>query len=128
MEILLNNGADPNINMVKLIPHPRITKVTHRNSENILQKLKLLLEFKTSKKQQLKDTAQKYLTLWNDPDWVKGNFNCLNRPTWHMIRPLTMEEIEEMGENKQFLIDAIKLIEEYEKREAQEKEDQILPF
>lgn len=130
MIIVLNHGTDHNdAAIIDLIPHPRYIKVTHENSENILQKLKLVLERKSSKKQKIKERAQEYLSLWNDPCWATGNFNCLNCPIWHKLREqLTMQEIEEMEENKQFLIDAIKLIEHYEKLEIQEKEDQILPF
>jgi hypothetical protein len=128
MKVLLNNGADHNNdNIIGLIPHPRYSKITNKDSENALEKLKLVLELKTSKKQKLNDTARKFISFLNE--WSIGDFNCLNCPTWHRLgEPITMQEIEEIEENKQFLIDAITLIEDYEKMEAEEKENQILPF
>lgn len=125
MKVLLNNGASPDhALMLDLAPH----QISNIDSKNLLGKIYLVLEFKTQNRQLLKEKVQGLLELWRNSEWVKGNYKLQahSYSSWYWLdKEATPEEIEK---NKQFFIDAIALIEDYEKLEAQEKEDQILPF
>lgn len=117
MEILLTNGAIPNSDtMLNLIPY-EITD--DKFSKNSLQKLKLVLTFKTSQRKHLKAKASDLLSAWSDKEWPEGTKTMPVYPEWHKLdKEATSEEVEK---NKQFFNNAIKLIEYYEELEAQEK-------
>jgi hypothetical protein len=120
MHILLTHGAIPEDSpRADLIPH----RVSVQNSKNLLEKINLILLFKTSEKQNLKGRAQNFLSLWNNPKWIEGIDIAEFYPAFYKLeKAATPEEIET---NKMFFTDIVKLIEEYE-CEIQDKEDQIL--